>query len=156
MNNEIKKSEHLTNDESVTHHIKLNIKYCNDVYDGKKTFEVRYNDRNYKVGDKIDFIPVNSDGKITEHKISGKIYEITYILEKFTDALEKGYVVFAIIPYEASTEDTKCPLCGSNANLQNMIAFPMYKYECTNPSCKATTKWFSSVEEARAVWTHRK
>lgn len=160
MKNEKNKFEHLINDNSITHHIKLNIKYCDDVYDGKKTFEVRYNDRNYKVGDKINFIPVNQDGKITEHKISEKTYEIIYILKKFGVGLYEGYVVFSITPLQNQTcntskEDAKCPLCGNNAKLQNMIAFPMYKYECTNPNCKATTKWFSSEEEARAVWNNR-
>lgn len=103
MNNEINKYEYLINDTSITHHIKLNIKYCNDVYYNRKTFEVRYNDRNYKIGDKIIFIPVNDNGTVTSHQISEKTYEITYVLKEFDIGLYEGYVVLSITPLQNQT-----------------------------------------------------
>ena len=36
------------------HELKLDIKYFDDVKNGKKNFEIRKNDRNYKVGDILE------------------------------------------------------------------------------------------------------
>lgn len=72
------------------HKLKLNIKYCDSVYDGTKTFEVRFNDRNYEVGDMIKFIPVNEAGANVGHPVSKEQYTITYILKDV--GLQDGYV----------------------------------------------------------------
>lgn len=45
-----------------THNLKLNIEFCEDVLRGKKTFEIRYNDRGYQTGDLIKFKAVNNKG----------------------------------------------------------------------------------------------
>lgn len=36
-----------------THNLKLRMDFCNDVLNGKKTFEIRYNDRGYQTEDLI-------------------------------------------------------------------------------------------------------
>ena len=39
----------------MTHHLKIKPKYFQAVIDGKKPFEIRYNDRNFKQGDRVIF-----------------------------------------------------------------------------------------------------
>lgn len=82
------------------HSLKLNIKYCDDVLSGIKTFEVRKNDRDFQVGDLIKFIPINSSSlpcfkyDLCKHEILDTCYVITYILSDY--GLKDGYVVLAI------------------------------------------------------------
>ena len=45
-----------------THNLKLRMDFCDDVLRGKKTFEIRYNDRGYQVGDLIKFRAVDNKG----------------------------------------------------------------------------------------------
>ena len=76
------------------HTLKIKDRFYNDIEQGLKTFEVRKNDRNFKVGDLIKFVNVNGEdfnnGEL-------RIYEITYILthEDYEPIPEK-YVVFSI------------------------------------------------------------
>ena len=86
-------------DKFVTHHLKLNEQFCNDVLSGKKSFEIRLNDRNYQVGDHVIFHAVHSideDGVVwfANHEINDKEYEITYILSGW--GLKDGYVAFTV------------------------------------------------------------
>lgn len=76
------------------HKLKLNIEFCDAVFNGEKTFEVRLNDRGYQTGDRIKFIPVDSDKDTTHHKIENTEYKITYILNGW--GIKNGYVVLAI------------------------------------------------------------
>lgn len=67
------------------HELKLSTNFCDAVYNGVKTFELRKNDRGFQTGDLIRFTPVKFDetdpaGRFPEHPIQGKLYEITYIL----------------------------------------------------------------------------
>ena len=74
---------------SETHYLKILPKYFADVRTGVKTFEIRKNDRNYKVGDTL-FLREYENGYFT-----GNIVEavVTYI----TDYAQKdNYVVMAI------------------------------------------------------------
>lgn len=77
------------------HELKLNKKYCGYVYWGVKKFEIRYNDRDYKVGDFIHFTAVNSEGKPIEHGINDCYYKIEYILSDF-EGLAENYVALGI------------------------------------------------------------
>lgn len=87
-----------------THNIKLDIHFCDDVLNGRKNFEVRYNDRGYQAGDLVKFIPV--DGCFHEnHDVQKHTYEITYVLSGW--GLKEGYVVFGIKPYKAESEEEK-------------------------------------------------
>lgn len=102
------------------HELKLNLNFCDDVYTGTKNFEIRKNDRGFQTGDLIKFIPINPncirhcDGVIIPeiHKISSKIYKITYVLSGW--GLKNGYVVFGI------EEMQKCEYCADNKyNVEN-------------------------------------
>lgn len=69
-----------------THELKIKSNYLDDIESGKKTFEIRKNDRNYQVGDEIIFI-IGFD-------YSHAMYEITYIHSEL--GLQEGYVVLGI------------------------------------------------------------
>lgn len=75
------------------HEIKLNRQFFPDVASGKKTFALRKNDRNYKVGDTVIF--KEWDGR---DYIGGRIVtEITYILDEYTCiGLQPDYVILGI------------------------------------------------------------
>lgn len=77
-----------------THKLKLNIKFCDEVLSGAKTFEIRKNDRGFQTGDLINFTPVDNNGEEGYHKVQNQTYKITYILDNW--GLKEGYVALAI------------------------------------------------------------
>lgn len=71
------------------HFLKINTKYFEDILSGKKNFEIRNNDRDFKVDDTIILQEITDDRKYTSREINGII---TYI----TDFEQKdGFVVFS-------------------------------------------------------------
>lgn len=82
-----------------THRLKVFIKYADAIMNGTKTFEIRKNDRNFKVGDKIVFEVVSNEGyyvrSAARHPLNGAVYRIDYILDGF-EGLAQKYVAFAI------------------------------------------------------------
>lgn len=77
-----------------THHIKLNIEFCDAVLSGDKCFEVRRNDRGYQKGDHVVFIPFDGIGTRRYHKVEHKEFVITYVLSGW--GLKEDYVAFGI------------------------------------------------------------
>ncbi len=76
------------------HNLKTWIEYFTQVWDGKKNFEVRKNDRNFKVGDTLilrewDNVENNYTGRYMYRKIK-------YILNGGQFGIEEGYVVISI------------------------------------------------------------
>ena len=80
----------------MAHRIKLLEKYAADVFDGTKPFEIRKNDRGYKVGDVVSFVVVNAKGDPVKHPINDAFFVISYLLKGPLYGLEEGYVVFAL------------------------------------------------------------
>lgn len=82
-----------------THRLKVFIKYADAIMSGTKTFEIRKNDRGFKVGDEIVFDVVSnkgiSIGAAVRHPLNGKAYRIDYILDDF-EGLAQKYVALAI------------------------------------------------------------
>ena len=85
------------------HELKILHEYLVDVDLGRKTFELRKNDRDYQVGDLIRFIDIREDDSIAnKNQIEPNIdentlYRITYVLkdvEKY--GLDKDYCILAI------------------------------------------------------------
>lgn len=75
----------------MTHDLKIDEQYFISILEGIKTFEIRYNDRNFQVGDRIILKEITNDKEFTGRQASGII---TYI----TDYEQKdGYVVFSFI-----------------------------------------------------------
>ena len=73
------------------HKLKTRPDYFNAVFDGRKKFELRYNDRNFKVGDIISL------REWTGSEYTGKSIDckIDYILERY-DGLDPNYVILSI------------------------------------------------------------
>lgn len=74
------------------HKLKIQSEYFNAVCNGKKSFEIRKNDRDFKVGDLLllqEFLPETQEytGRVVERKV-------TYITDY---AQQENYIVMAII-----------------------------------------------------------
>lgn len=97
-------------DKRTLHKLKLDYKYCDDVYNCYKRFELRKNDCNYEQGDIIRFIPVDKN-MIVQHKIEKCSYQIVDIFypEDFEDELgtviRDDYVILSIAPCYYSFKD---------------------------------------------------
>lgn len=75
-----------------THELKTWPEYFQAVWNDEKTFEVRKNDRDYKVGDKLvlrEYDPTNG------YTGSGLVVHVTYILADST-FVNDGFVVMGI------------------------------------------------------------
>ena len=77
--------------EKKVHDVKLGATFFEDVKTGRKTFELRKNDRGYKEGDTI-VLHEYKDGTTTGRTIMKKI---AYMLEDFT-GLEDGYCILGL------------------------------------------------------------
>ena len=85
------------------HNLKLNDRYFEAVVTGKKTFEIRKNDRDYHVGDILDLRRVDDNGKIMLNKIGMEdicIRVVDYIItdREFPQGLKEGYAILGIKP----------------------------------------------------------
>ncbi len=80
----------------MTHELKIQPKYFRAILDGKKTFEIRKNDRGYKVGDKV-VLKEWKDDKYLGGEIHGVI---KYMNGDEFEGLRDGYVVFSIGIYK--------------------------------------------------------
>lgn len=89
------------------HELKIKHEYLLAITTGFKTFELRKNDRDYRVGDLIHFIEiknriiaVNEIGKTKEIETyidTNILYEITYILKDVPQyGLDKDYCILGI------------------------------------------------------------
>ena len=77
--------------QSNTHELKTRPDYFNAVSDGRKKFELRRNDRNFKIGDHI-LLCEWTGSDYTGKKIKCRI---DYILERY-DGLDPDYVILGI------------------------------------------------------------
>ena len=75
------------------HELKIDPKYFDEIVDGIKTFEVRRNDRDFKVGDLLKLKEYDREKEIyTGHET---VVEIRYILDN-QQYLREGYVILGI------------------------------------------------------------
>lgn len=85
------------------HELKIEKQFADAVLDGRKTFEVRKNDRGFNAGDLVHFEVVEHGVATTfcceSHPLHGEIYRIGYVLSGW--GLEDGYVAFSIAPVYA-------------------------------------------------------
>lgn len=88
----------MENDEPLqkVHHLRSWPHYFQPIFDGLKTFEVRYNDRDYKEGDILHLMEYNPDGKGYSTR---NVYRyVTHILSDDFKGVAKGWVVMSIRP----------------------------------------------------------
>ena len=80
----------------LTHFLKIQHKYFEADRDGLKTFEIRKNDRNFKVGDHVVLKQLTENSNFnTEYTGYSLEFEIGYIEDY---AQKEGYVVFSLLP----------------------------------------------------------
>lgn len=81
-----------------THEIKILLGFADDVLSGRKTFEVRKNDRGYQAGDHVIFTVVSENvydfADCDRHALNSKEYEIKYVLSGW--GIKEGFVAFGI------------------------------------------------------------
>lgn len=75
-----------------THELKITPKYFKDVVDGDKNFELRKNDRDFKVGDSLMLKEFDSGA----YKGDSVQVVVTYILVGGEYSLDKDYVILGI------------------------------------------------------------
>lgn len=73
------------------HQIKIGSSFFEDVCSGKKNFELRKNDRDYREGDILEMMEFEY-GKVTGNAVKALV---TYLLEDYT-GLEEGYCIMGI------------------------------------------------------------
>lgn len=79
---------------AMLHKLKIKEDYANSICCGDKTFEVRYNDRNFQKGDYVEFNVVSRDGVPMPHSIDKIPFVITNVHSGL--GMADGYVVLAI------------------------------------------------------------
>lgn len=81
------------------HQLKTWPQFFEDIMHGLKTFEVRRNDRGFKVGDILELVEydpgISRTGRYTGRKI---IRRVNYILEGGDFGLAEGFIVMGIEP----------------------------------------------------------
>lgn len=79
----------------INHVLKIQSKYFYSILTGDKTFEVRKLDRDYKIGDVIQFNVIQQDGTT---ETPPYLYRIRYILthDDFPDGIKEGYGILGI------------------------------------------------------------
>lgn len=85
--------------EPKVHDIRLGASFFDDVLECRKNFELRKNDRGYKVGDILHMMEFK-DGRNTGRSVNRKVI---YILEDFT-GLEDGYCILGTEPVQEDAE----------------------------------------------------
>ena len=89
------------------HELKIKEEYMIDIVCGKKTFELRKNDRDFQVDDIIRFIVVDKNHTETESEQASEqpacyydektLYRITYVLKNVPEyGLDKDYCILGI------------------------------------------------------------
>lgn len=91
----------------MTHDLKIERQFAYAIHEGRKTFEVRRNDRGFNAGDRVRFTVVEqgvaTEAVCKDHPLNGAVYNITYVLSGW--GLKEGYVAFAIAPDYDALED---------------------------------------------------
>lgn len=86
------------------HELKIEYQYFDAITEGKKTFEIRKNDRNYKVG---DYLALNElDDTREEYTGRSLLVKVIYIVDD-ERYCKKDYVVMGIVPCNILDNRTK-------------------------------------------------
>jgi hypothetical protein len=83
------------------HELKIWTEYFNDVAKGEKSFEIRKDDRDYKVGDSLILLEISHTTELYTGCYTLK--EITYVFgrnEEEKQFVKEGYVILGIKPLE--------------------------------------------------------
>lgn len=82
----------------MNHDLKIKQCYLFHLLERKKTFEIRKNDRDFQVGDTINFLPLEDENYEVDKTFNIiPQYKINYILSGIA-GMQQGYVCMAITP----------------------------------------------------------
>lgn len=84
---------------SLTHDLKIAPEYFDDVREGRKSFEVRRNDRAYRVG---DFVRLREFSAASNYTGREQLRRICFILDGFSLGLQPGFVALGLEPLFAA------------------------------------------------------
>ena len=82
------------------HRIKIKWPYLAHILEGKKTFEVRINDRDYQVGDELEFDPIDDDRYPVVQVVP--VFEVVYVHCGY--GVAPGFVVLGIQQKQIATK----------------------------------------------------
>lgn len=94
------------------HNLKILDIYAVEVAMGRKTFELRKNDRDYQVGDLVTFDVIPSSKNDSDQSASvltyallnefkDRVFQITYVLKDVPEyGLDKDYCIFGMVPLD--------------------------------------------------------
>lgn len=123
---------------SKVHELKTDPEVFQDVCDGRKTYEIRYNDRNYQVGDILILRETKYTGQQIKEglplEFTGRQYatEITHILTGY--GLQDGWAILSIkSELHAKLEDMQKP----------------NKYGSLCYGCKQWSDWYDNIKAER-------
>jgi ASC-1-like (ASCH) protein len=71
------------------HTVKIEDCHYENILDGRKRFEVRYNDRNYQLGDELEFTKVSG-----LERLGSSIFKIIFVQSGY--GLKENFVVLGI------------------------------------------------------------
>lgn len=80
---------------SITHSLKVEPQYFDALIEGRKTFEVRFNDREFQVGDVLAFLEYDK-GRYTGAPVFKRT--VSYILTDEFIGLTTGFVCMGLAP----------------------------------------------------------
>lgn len=83
------------------HELKIFEHFATDILAGRKTFEIRNDDRKFKEGDLVHFQAVSEENaQPVSHPINSLTFRIGYILraEDFPGGIKDGFAIFTISP----------------------------------------------------------
>ena len=75
------------------HNLKIEKPFADAIVEGRKTFELRRNDRGFNAGDTVVFQCVDGNVEL-KHRINARRYRITYVLSGH--GMREAYVAFGI------------------------------------------------------------
>ena len=126
--------------EKKVHDVKLGATFFDDVKTGRKTFELRKNDRGYKEGDTI-VLHEYKDGATTGRTITKKI---VYMLEDFT-GLEDGYCILGLGEVEETLREAAT---GAGQDADNRtLQYGAYRQKTI------LREWHRHSEKQQTFWT---
>lgn len=105
---------HLTEREPIVHELKTWPQYFAAVRSGKKRFEVRRNDRDFRVGDTLCLVEYDHETDV--YSGAGLTCLVTYLLPGGHFGLADDVVVMSLkdaVPSDPVSGEGKCPTCAS-------------------------------------------
>lgn len=131
------------------HELKIKTEYLDEILRGNKTFEIRLNDRNYKVGDMVTLTETLSSSTDTARTFTCKIGYLTDYEQK------PGYVVFSL----ASTVEAIKPVayrCWSNPKNADGSLSTLRTWFAEKPEGHGNEPLYSAVENEQLLAAFKK